>query len=71
MSEMNNKVSKPLTVAREEFRQNLLTLCESSGLPPFVVEDILQFFINKVHIASMEQYQHDKAEYEQTIAERD
>ena len=67
MSEIINKVSKPITVAREEFKQDLLKLCESSGLPPFIVEDILKYFIEQVHIASVEQYRKDKEEYEQAL----
>lgn len=70
MSINENKISKPITVAREEFKQDILNLCENSGLPPFIVEDILKFFVEQVHIASIEQYKRDKEEYEKSIKQQ-
>lgn len=70
MSINENKISKPITVAREEFKQDILNLCENSGLPPFIVEDILKFFVEQVHIASIEQYKKDKEEYEKSIKQQ-
>lgn len=67
MSEINNTIAKPITVAREEFKQNILQLCESSGLPPFIVEDVLKYFLEQVHIAAIEQYKRDKEEYEKAL----
>ena len=69
MKETNN-ISKPITVVREEFKMNILKLCENSGLPPFIVEDVLKYFLEQVHIAAIEQYKHDKKEYEQAINEQ-
>lgn len=66
MSETNNTMLKPITVAREEFKKDILQLCENSGLPPFVVEDILKYFLEQVHIAAIEQYKRDKEEYEKS-----
>lgn len=62
-----NEIQKPITVAREEFKQNILQLCESSGLPPFIVEDVLKYFLEQVHIAAIEQYKRDKEEYEKEL----
>lgn len=67
MSEINNTIAKPITVAREEFKQNVLQLCENSGLPPFIVEDVLKYFLEQVHIAAIEQYKRDKEEYEKAL----
>ena len=67
MSETNNTIAKPITVAREEFKQEILQLCESSGLPPFIVEDVLKYFFYHVHIAAIEQYKRDKEEYEKAL----
>lgn len=71
MNAINNTVSKPVTVAREEFKQNILQLCESSGLPPFIVEDVLKYFLEQVHIAAIEQYKRDKEEYEQVLKQKE
>ena len=62
-----NNIAKPITVAREEFKQDILKLCEKSGLPPFIVEDVLKYFLEQVHIASVEQYKRDKEEYDKAI----
>ena len=67
MNKTNTTVAKPITVAREEFKQNILQLCENSGLPPFIVEDVLKYFLEQVHIASVEQYKRDKEEYDKAI----
>lgn len=67
MSEKKDIVAKPITVAREELKQDILQLCEESGLPPFVVEDILKYFIEQVHIAAIEQYKRDKEEYDKAL----
>lgn len=67
MNKTNTTVAKPITVAREEFKQNILQLCEKSGLPPFIVEDVLKYFLEQVHIAAIEQYKRDKEEYEKAL----
>jgi hypothetical protein len=66
-----NNIAKPITVAREEFKQDIFTLCEKSGLPLFVVEDVLKYFLEQVHIASVEQYKIDKEEYEQALKQQE
>lgn len=67
MNKTNTTVAKPITVAREEFKQNILQLCENSGLPPFIVEDVLKYFLEQIHIAAIEQYKRDKEEYDKVI----
>lgn len=67
MSELNNIISKPITVAREEFKQDVLKLCENSDLPIFVVEDVLKYLLEQIHIATIEQYKRDKEEYDKAI----
>lgn len=66
-----NEIQKPITVVREEFKQNILNLCESSCLPFFIVEDVLKYLLEQVHLASVEQYKIDKAEYEQTLKKQE
>lgn len=62
-----NNIVKPITVAREDFRKELLNLCNNSGLPLFCIEDLLKDFIQQVQIASVEQYKKDKEDYEKLI----
>lgn len=64
-------INKPITIAREEFKEQLLNLCNNSGLPMFCIEDILKDFMQQVHIATIKQYEKDKEEYEQTIKQKE
>ena len=56
---------KPLTVAREEFVEDLVNLINNSGLPFFVVLDILRSTVEEVQDAAKRQYEADKAKYEE------
>lgn len=66
-----SNIIKPITIAREDFKNDILVLCNNSGLPLFCIEDILKDLIQQVHIASVEQYTKDKEEYEQAIKEQE
>lgn len=55
---------KPLTVAREEFVNALVELCNNAQLPFFVIESVLKDVLQEVHAASVKQYEAEKAEYE-------
>jgi hypothetical protein len=58
---MNNK---PITIIREEFIQALVELCNNSGLPFFVIEDVLKGMLQEVHSANLKQLEEDKKRYE-------
>lgn len=62
-----SEIKKPITLARQEFIDSLIKLCNDSGLPFFIIEDILKGIVQEVHIASVEQYKKDKEEYEQAL----
>lgn len=62
-------MNKPITVVYEEFKQNLANLINNSGLPAFVIEPILQNYLNETRIAMNKQYQIDKDKYEKTLKE--
>lgn len=59
---MNNK---PITLLREEFINNVVDLCNNSGLPLFVVEDVIKSLLSEIHSASMQQLEEDKKRYEE------
>lgn len=63
-------IDKPITIVREEFREQLLNICNDSGLPMFCIEDILKDFIQQVHLAVIKQYEKDKEEYEQILKQK-
>ena len=58
---MNNK---PITMIRDEFIQSLVALCNDSGLPFFIIEDVLKTMLQEVHSASLQQLEEDKKRYE-------
>ena len=62
-------MNKPITVICEEFKQSLANLINDSGLPAFVIESILQNYLNEARIAMNRQYQIDKDKYEKTLKE--
>lgn len=64
MKNNENMITKPITILREEFVDNILTLCNSSGLPFFVIEDILKSLIPEIHSLSLKQYKADRENYE-------
>ena len=58
---MNNK---PITILRDEFINNVVELCNNSGLPFFAIEDVLKSLIQEIHNASLQQLESDKKQYE-------
>lgn len=64
MNKDMSNISKPITVLREDFISNILTLCNSSELPFFVIEDILKALIPEIHNGSIKQYKADKEKYD-------
>ena len=62
-------MNKPFSMMCEEFKQNVVNLINSSGLPPFVIESILKNHLNEVSNIVNNQYQIDKAEYERLLFE--
>ncbi len=61
-------MNKPITVLREEFAQNLVKLCNESGLPFFCIESILKEMLGEVHSASVQQYEADFKRYKEEEA---
>lgn len=63
----NMNVVKPITLLREEFIENVATLCNSSGLPFFIIESVLRDFVQEVNIASRKQFETDRLKYNQEV----
>lgn len=61
------KVIKPITLMREDFANQIVDLCNNSGLPYFCIESILKDIIQEVHQASIKQYESDKLRYENEL----
>jgi hypothetical protein len=62
-------MNKPSTVIYEEFKQDLANLINKSGLPAFVIEPVLQNYLNETRTVAQRQYQADKTAYENSLSE--
>ena len=62
-------MEKPLSVAREDFVNELVELINNSGLPMFVVLDVLKGATEEVNDAAARQYEQEKMEYEKSKEE--
>lgn len=60
-------MNKPSTIIYEEFKQNLANLINNSGLPAFIIEPVLQNYLNETRMIMQRQYQFDMAEYEKSL----
>ena len=61
-------MNKPSSILYEEFKQKMLALINSSGLPVFVMELVLENYLTELKLLSQRQYQQDKASYENALA---
>lgn len=61
-------MNKPITLVIEETKTKLAEIINTSGLPPFVIEPMLNTFLQEAHVAAKRQYEIEKLQYEQSIA---
>ena len=55
---------KPLALAREDFSVNLINLVNESGLPIFVVKDVIALLLEEVTKSAMKEREKSRQEYE-------
>lgn len=65
-----NTINKPMSVAKDEFVENLISLVNNNNLPLFVTESILKDFLTDIAIAVKEQTRMEKAQYEQMLKQQ-
>ena len=66
---MEKTINKPLSVARQEFIEQLVDSVNSCQLPLFVVESIVEDLLSMVRSAAKKQYEAEKAQYELQLSE--
>ena len=64
---MKEKVIKPMSVARQEFIEQLVYDVNNCDLPMFVIESIIQDLLNMVKATAQQQYETERAQYEKQI----
>lgn len=62
---MDNK--KPITLIREDFINEIVDTCNNSGLPFFMIEDIMKDLIQNIHAAAQQQLEQDRANYKKSL----
>lgn len=65
---MNENLMKPMSVARQEFIEQLVDNVNNCGLPMFVIEPILKDLLIMVQTTAQQQYEVDRAQYEKQIS---
>ena len=61
------KPVKPVMVAREEFAQRLADLCNDSGLPPVILQPLLERAAAEMSRLAQEQYAQEMAAYRKAL----
>ena len=56
-------MEKPVTIRREELRQNVTKLVNESGLPAFVVADMFEGFLRELRMLERQQLTEDQRRY--------
>ena len=64
---MNEKLTKPMSVARQELMEQLVDAINNCQLPLFVIEYVLQDMLNTVQTAAQEQNEREMAQYKQQL----
>ena len=60
-------MNKPFSMVCEEFKQEMANLINNSGLPPSIIELVLQNYLNETSNIARNQYRIDKTQYEQSL----
>lgn len=57
-------MQKPITIIREELKNNIVKLINDSNLPAFVVGDVIEKILIECRRLEQQQYEQDKKRYE-------
>lgn len=64
-------MNKPFSIAYEEFKQEISKLINNCGLPPFIIESLLQIYLREISVIVKDQYMNDKMQYEKFLNENE
>lgn len=67
---MNEQITKPMSVVRQEFIESVINDINNCKLPLFVIEYILQDILNSVKSTVQQQSEFEKAQYEKQLQEQ-
>lgn len=64
---MNENLTKPMSVVRQEFTEQLVSDINNCKLPLFVIEYILEDVLDTVKAAAKQQCEMEKIQYEEML----
>lgn len=64
---MDEKVTKPMSMVKQEFIEQIINDINNCKLPLFVIEYILQDILNTVRSTAQQQTELERAQYEQQL----
>ena len=64
---MENDITKPLSVAKEEFVNALTDMINNSALPRFIIESVLKDMYADMKVIARKEYEIDKRRYEDAL----
>lgn len=64
-------MDKPFSMIYEEFKQNLADIINNAGMPPAIIETVLQNCLCEINTVVKAQYARDKAQYENSLLEKE
>lgn len=62
-------MNKPASMMYEEMKSRMVAAVNESGLPPFIVADVLRGLLAEVDALSRKQLEEDRKAYEQSLGE--
>ena len=71
MEENKNEIQKPTVVLIEEIRKKIGDVINESGLPAFLVSPVMRDLYEEVRNASRMEYETQKRQYEEMLAQQD
>ena len=69
MKRGNEKMNKPLTMIVKETKKKLADICNESGLPPVVLDLIIQGIYSEIHSITEKQTSDEEVSYLKSIEE--
>lgn len=70
MENTNNTISKPISLILEDAKQAIVNTINQVNLHPTLLEMVLREVYNEANELAKSQYNREKAEYEQALAEQ-
>lgn len=63
-------MEKPISLIIDETRRSLISTCNNSGLPTFILEPMIKDIYQEIKLLSNEQLKRDTEEYNNSLVEK-